>query len=192
MKQTYNKKYRVIYGRPMFSYQNKKRNCGGIEDHYKTLSTEELKSIPIKDFSTKNAVLFLWVPAPLFPEALSVIESWGFKYKTNFIWDKVSHNIGYYSSVRHEHLVVATKGSCMPDNRILFDSVQSFKRSGVRSEKPEVFRSIIEALYNKGNKLELFPLKENNNWDSFNFLSVKNHHIYTINRRILKQTGGDL
>ena len=47
--------------------------------------------------------------------AHAVIEAWGFEHKGAIIWDKVLHNFGHYVSVRHEHLLICTRGSCTPD-----------------------------------------------------------------------------
>jgi N6-adenosine-specific RNA methylase IME4 len=162
-------KYRVIYADPPWQYGDERAggNHGGAVDHYNTMGINELKNMPIVSLAEDNAVLFLWATAPLLPEALELINAWGFKYKTNFIWDKVKHNMGHYNSVRHELLLIATKGSCTPDNVELFDSVQSIERTDRHSEKPEEFRKIIETLYIYGNKLELFARKSVEGWEVF-------------------------
>jgi len=162
-------KYRVIYADPPWQYGDERSggNHGGAVDHYNTMGINELKNMPIASLAEDNAVLFLWATAPLLPEALELINAWGFKYKTNFIWDKVKHNMGHYNSVRHELLLIATKGSCTPDNVQLFDSVQSIERTDRHSEKPEEFRKIIETLYTYGNKLEMFARKQVEGWEVF-------------------------
>lgn len=75
--------------------------------------------------------------------------------------------MGHYNSVRHELLLVCTKGSCTPENIKLFDSVQSIEKTSKHSEKPEEFREIIETLYPSGNRIELFARKKIDNWDSW-------------------------
>ena len=162
-------KYRVIYADPPWQYGDERAggNHGGAVDHYNTMGINELKNMPIVSLAEDNAVLFLWATAPLLPEALELINAWGFKYKTNFIWDKVKHNMGHYNSVRHELLLIATKGSCTPDNVELFDSVQSIERTDRHSEKPEEFRKIIDTLYTYGNKLEMFARKQVEGWEVF-------------------------
>jgi N6-adenosine-specific RNA methylase IME4 len=72
--------------------------------------------------------------------------------------------MGFYNSVRHELLLVCTKGSCKPDVPKLVDSVQSIERTK-HSEKPEEFRKIIEGLYDHGRKLELFCRTPKDGWD---------------------------
>lgn len=101
-------------------------------------------------------MLFLWTTSPLLPEGLRVAEAWGFKYKAAFVWDKVKHNMGHYNSVRHEFLLICTKGSCTPDVSKLFDSVQSIERTDKHSQKPEEFREIINTIYPHGSRIELF------------------------------------
>jgi N6-adenosine-specific RNA methylase IME4 len=64
--------------------------------------------------------------------------------------------MGHYNSVRHEVLLICTKGSCTPENVKLFDSVQTIEKTKKHSEKPEEFREIINTLYPSGKKIELF------------------------------------
>jgi len=152
------KKFRVIYADPAWSYNDKQDTpqLGGAAKHYETMSISQISELPVKEISEKDSVLFLWVTSPLLEDAFKVVNSWGFKYKTSFIWDKVKHNMGHYNSVRHEILLVCTKGSCTPDNKKLYDSVQSIERNDNHSEKPIEFLDIIDDLYEFGNKLEMF------------------------------------
>ena len=114
-----------------------------------------------------DAVLFLWVTSPFLESCFKVIKAWGFKYKTSFVWDKVKHNFGHYNSVRHEFLLVCTRGSCTPNVQKLFDSVQVIERNGRHSEKPEEFREIIDTLYPHGKRLEMFARTRVEGWDAW-------------------------
>lgn len=162
-------KYRVIYADPPWQYNDKQdtEKLGGAGKHYPTMSIQELCEMPVKDIAEDNSVLFMWTTSPLLEECFDVIKAWGFKYKTSFVWDKVKHNMGHYNSVRHEFLLICTRGSCTPDNRKLFDSVQSIERTDKHSEKPHEFYDIIEALYQYGNKIELFSRNKRKGWSSF-------------------------
>lgn len=154
-------KFRIIYADPPWSY-NDKCDKGGVQSggvelrHYNTMSIKEMCDIPIKNISEDNSVLFLWVTSPLLEDSFSIINAWGFKYKTSFVWDKVGHNMGHYNSVRHEMLLIATKGSCTPDNKTLYDSVQSIEKTDKHSQKPIEFLNIIDDLYIYGDRIELF------------------------------------
>ena len=152
------KKFRVIYADPCWSYNDKQETpmLGGASKHYETMTINQLAELPVNTITEKDAVLFLWVTSPLLEECFEVIKAWGFKYKTSFVWDKVKHNMGHYNSVRHELLLVATKGSCTPDKKKLYDSVQSIERNDRHSEKPKEFMDIIDDIYEYGDRLEMF------------------------------------
>ena len=162
-------KYRVIYADPPWRYGNRGLvgAYGHVENHFATLSIEQLCELPVKEIAESNSVLFMWATSPLLEEAFSVIKAWEFSYKTSFVWDKVKQNFGYYNSVRHELLLICTRGSCLPDRRELFDSVVSIERGKNHSEKPEYFRRMIDALYPYGRRIELFARKEVEGWDAW-------------------------
>jgi N6-adenosine-specific RNA methylase IME4 len=163
-------KYRVLYADPPWKYNDKADagavQSGGAERHYPVMTIAELCALSIRLICEENAVLFLWVTSPLLFEAAAVIAAWGFRYKASFVWDKVKHNMGHYNSVRHEFLLVCTRGSCPPDVVKLFDSVQSIERT-THSTKPEQFRTVIDTLYPHGKRLELFARREADGWDTY-------------------------
>lgn len=165
-------KYRVVYADPPWQYGNsgaigETDNYGRAERHYPTMSIDELCAMgsQVREMVEDDAVLFMWVTSPLLEECFPVIKAWGFKYKTSFVWDKVRHNFGHYNSVRHELLLVCTRGSCTPDERKLFDSVVECERNDNHSEKPEVFREMIDTLYTHGNRIEFFARRDVPGWD---------------------------
>jgi len=150
-------KFRVLYADPPWKYGDQlTEDYGPTRFHYPAMSITELCALPISDLAEEDAVLFLWVTSPLLPECFAVIRAWGFTYKASFVWDKIKHNMGHYNSVRHEFLLVCTRGSCLPDSRALIDSVQSIDRTEKHSQKPEAFRAIIDEMYEHGRKIELF------------------------------------
>ena len=161
---TTDRKYRVIYADPPWSY-NDKQNIevlGGAVKHYTTMPLEEICDLPVP--AEDDAVLFIWVTSPLLEDVFRVIRAWGFRYKSSFVWDKVAHNMGHYNSVRHEFLLICTKGSCTPDVPKLFDSVVSIERTE-HSRKPKEFRDMIDTLYPRGNRLEMFAREAPDGWD---------------------------
>jgi N6-adenosine-specific RNA methylase IME4 len=160
-------KYQVIYADPPWAY-NDKCEDGAIQSRgankvYPTMLINEICALPINNLSYENSVLFIWVTSPLLEDGFCVINSWGFEYKASFVWDKIKHNMGHYNSVRHEFLLIATKGSCTPDNLKLFDSVLSIEKTE-HSKKPYEFYEIIETLYS-GKKIELFARNKREGWD---------------------------
>lgn len=165
-------KYRIVYADPPWQYNDsgvitENDNYGHAERHYPTMSIDQLCLLPVKNMIETDAVLFLWTTSPLLEDSFKVIHAWGFEYKTSFVWDKVKHNFGHYNSVRHEFLLICTRGSCTPDNLKLFDSVQSIERTEKHSEKPEEFRAIIDELYTSGKRIELFARSKHDGWETW-------------------------
>ena len=161
-------KYRVLCADPPWAYSNANTpgQAHAVTEFYPTMSIKELCAIPVAELAEEDAVLFLWATSPMLEVAFQVINAWGFTYKTGMVWDKDAHNFGHYVSVRHEHLLICTRGSCTPDDPHLIPSVQTIKR-GKHSEKPEEFRKIIETMYTHGRKLELFGRTKHDGWTVF-------------------------
>lgn len=157
-------KYRVLYCDPPWKYGDSGIiSKDGIteaytkaETHYPTMSIAELCALPIREIAKADAVLWLWTTSPLLAESFDVIKAWGFTYKASMIWYKVRHNVGHYVSVRHELLLICTRGSCLPDVATLYPSVQTIERTKEHSAKPEEFRAIIDTIYPRGERIELF------------------------------------
>lgn len=162
-----NAKYRVIYADPPWSYGNNQPDYQTEQrDHYPVMQLRDICALPVAQLCEENAVLFLWVTSPILEESFDVVRAWGFRYKATFVWDKVKHNMGHYNSVRHEFLLICTRGSGVPEVPRLFDSVVTQERSA-HSAKPEVFYEIIETLYPSGRKLEMFARSERRGWDGY-------------------------
>lgn len=82
------KKYGIIYADPPWRY-DMKRGHGVAENHYPTMSIEEICALPVADLAAKDSALFLWGTFPQLKEAFRVIDAWGFQYKTlAFLWLK--------------------------------------------------------------------------------------------------------
>lgn len=127
----------------------------------------------IERHSTKDAVAFWWVTAPMLyyasepekgPDPYRLILASGFEPKTGGVWDKVKHGFGNYLSIRHEHLIIATRGSCTPDRPTpMIDSVITERSSEVHSEKPASVAKLIERLYD-GPYIECFARSKRKGW----------------------------
>jgi N6-adenosine-specific RNA methylase IME4 len=167
--------YRVIYADPPWPYRDKgpttDGSLGKAERHYPTMSMNDICNLPVKAHALRDSILFLWVPAPMLlvnPGPRDVIEAWGFEYKSQAVWDKVLGNFGHYFRVRHENLLVCTRGSCLPDVPTpMTDSVITIRRSDEHSEKPEDVRKIIAKHWTVGPFLELFARKKTPGWSCF-------------------------
>lgn len=157
------KKYQIILADPAWQYRSKeclaKKSIlnGKLNQHYPTMSLEQIKSLPVKDLADDNSLLFLWCVSPMLPEALEVIKSWGFKYGTiAFIWHKQRPNPGSYTMSECEICLVGKKGN-IPKGRGA-RNVRQFlsERKTLHSRKPSEIRKRIEMMFPSHAKIELF------------------------------------
>lgn len=70
------RKYNIIYADPPWSYRDSGMP-GGAEQHYHTMSIDDIKALPIQNIAADDCILFIWATFPLLQEALDVITSWG-------------------------------------------------------------------------------------------------------------------
>ena len=106
------KVYGVLYVDPPWRFEPYSRDTGmdrAADNHYPTEKIEAIKAMKVP--AADNAVLFMWATAPLLPEALDVMKSWGFIYRSNLIWAKPHAGTGYWFRSQHEQLLVGTRGS---------------------------------------------------------------------------------
>ena len=87
----------MILADPPWRFQN----CSGkvAPEHrrlsrYGTLSLKEIMALRVTELVNQTAHLYLWVPNALLPDALAVMEAWGFAYKSNIVWHKVRKDGG--------------------------------------------------------------------------------------------------
>ena len=65
-------KYRILYADPPWCYGDKRDGrTTGAEDHYTSMTIEELCNLPVRDIAEDNAVLFLWTTSPLLEACFS-------------------------------------------------------------------------------------------------------------------------
>lgn len=154
--------YSVIYADPPWAYEFSRSESRSLDNQYPTMELEAICKLHVP--AAADAVLFLWATSPKLDEAFSVIERWGFEYKTCAVWDKAKIGMGYYFRQQHELLLVATKGSppeSMPEARA--PSVFTSPR-GEHSKKPEYVYSLIEGMYPSLPKIELFCREPREGW----------------------------
>lgn len=166
-----NKKYQIIYADPPWKYPAPKEYYGqDVEKHYPTLTPEELTAIDVKSLADTDCVLYLWATAPLLDTAIDILKAWGFDYKSCVVWDKVKHNMGFYSSVRHEILLIGGRGSSAPTDKKYANQTDSVyvEEKTEHSKKPEYYYEMIEKMHPlKTKRLELFARASRKGWESW-------------------------
>ena len=150
----------IILADPPWTYEINTR--GSPDEHYNVMTDTQIQDLEVP--SAENAILFLWGTAPKLQEALDVMSSWGFKYKTNAVWVKDKIGTGYYFRGQHELLLIGEKGDMpVPEEANRISSVISAPRLE-HSKKPDIVYDIIESLYPNRTYLELFARTERQGW----------------------------
>lgn len=144
--------------------------------HYNTMSFEDIAALPVADLATDNCCLFMWISWPMLPEAMHLIEAWGFIYKTcGFDWMKghagqiemfrddadVQIGMGYWTRANSEPCLLATRGN--PKRLDAGVRMGIFEPRREHSRKPDCVHGRIERLV-AGPYLELFARAERPNW----------------------------
>ena len=125
----------------------------GAVKHYDLMSLERIKAMPVSDLAAEDAALWLWSTNGNIEDALEVIKTWGFTYRTYFVWAKPSLGLGQTLRNCTEICLLATRGKIKPKvhNQMNF----GYMPNGKHSEKPREMTSVFERMY-PGPYLELF------------------------------------
>jgi len=155
----------VLYADPPWRYEQIRTDNRAIENHYPTMSLDEICALhpPALD----DAILFLWATSPKTGEAMEVIQAWGFDYRTQMVWVKDKIGMGQYVRQRHELLLIAKRGDMpTPETSSRPDSVVEAPRTG-HSEKPALFYELIESMYPGRRYGEIFARQPRPGWASW-------------------------
>ena len=163
-------KYQVIYADPPWDYQQC-RLSGSAKKHYPTMRIEELCALPVAEIADRDCALFLWATFPQLPEALRLIQAWGFVYKTvAFVWLKQNrkaltwfYGLGFWTRSNAEICLLATKGHPKRQSAGIHQLVISPVEQ--HSKKPDEVREKIAALMGDVPRIELFARQQTPGWD---------------------------
>jgi|1_EtaG_2_1085319.scaffolds.fasta_scaffold16790_2 N6-adenosine-specific RNA methylase IME4 len=160
-------KYGVIYADPPWRYDFAKAQSRQIENQYPTMALDEICALPVQDLASPDCVLFLWATSPKLAEAFSVLDAWGFTYRTCAVWAKPQIGMGYYFRQQHELLLVATQGTPPPALESARPGSVHTESRGKHSKKPDWFRESITAMYPHVPRVELFAREQVKGWESW-------------------------
>lgn len=176
-------KYGVIVADPPWPYRITIKQ-GTVEGQYDTMTDEDLKAIPVPELALPDSVLLLWGTWPKLPQALALMESWGFDYVTGFPWVKTTsgnnfdYGVGYWVRGVSEYVMVGKRGgvSVEPLRMKGFMGLLAENSNGSpelwlggpnlqHSRKPDSVHQLAEAL--PGPYLELFARRPRHGWTVF-------------------------
>ena len=158
-------RYQVCVADPPWKYHN-----AGFEQsadaNFLTMPVDEIMALPECDRTfpkrTKNAVLFLWVTAPMMTEGLAVLNAWGYDYQNQMIWRKPrAPGMVWWLFTEHELVLIGERGRFRPVERVrsVFDAPVR-----AHSQKPDELYALVERMYPATRRVELFARKERPGW----------------------------
>ena len=141
------------------------------------MSLEELCAIDVRQMLNKRAAAFIWATCPRLNFALTLIDAWKLHYRgVAYVWVKVNRRGGIiagqgipptFTKPTSELLLVATTnptGRPFPILDLAQPQVVLHPR-GAHSEKPAIFRQMIEQLCGQRSRIELFARSQPEGWD---------------------------
>ncbi|OJH46144.1 MT-A70 family methyltransferase [Paracoccus sp. SM22M-07] len=144
--------------------------------HYECLSIEDIARLPISALAAPNCLLWLWSLNTMLPQALQVIEAWGFEYKTAGHWVKTTVNgklnfgTGYILRGAGEPFLIGTRGAPRTAK-----NVRSVVMGRIRehSRKPEEAFAEAERLMPDARRIEIFSRQKRAGWSNWGHESEK-------------------
>jgi N6-adenosine-specific RNA methylase IME4 len=133
----------------------------GAERHYPLMSVERIGALRVDRLCAGDCHLWLWVTNASLHAGRSVMESWGFTYRSCLTWIKPRFGLGHYLRNQTEHLLLGTKGT----TPVLFRGQGTWFYAPLQehSHKPEEQYAIIERC-SPGPYLELFARRKRHGW----------------------------
>lgn len=156
------KLFTTIVADPPWRYGNTSTR-GAAEDHYPTMSVEDICGLGVESWAATDAHLYLWVTVPFLREGLAVLDAWGFTYKTMLTWAKPQMGMGNYFRVSTEHVLFGVRGSLRTNDRATTNWFIADRQR--HSAKPESFFDLVEKC-SPGPYLEMFARRRrlNDEW----------------------------
>lgn len=162
-------RYKIIYADPPWQYERNK-GSGVAENHYMTMSTQDICALPVAEIADKDSVLFLWATFPNLPEAMRVIKAWGYTYKTvAFVWikknkksDSLFWGMGFWTRSNAEVCLLATRGNIRRESAKVHQVIIALVSA--HSQKPEEARTRIIELVGDLPRIELFARQRSEGW----------------------------
>lgn len=153
-------RYHVIVADPPWSFKlwSQKGNRKSASRHYATMSPEAIAQLPIGDIASEHCLLLLWATGCMLPQAFRMLDAWGFTYKSEMVWCKLTKNgksrygTGFRVRTMHEPILLATRGN--PKHKPFPSIIEGVARE--HSRKPDEFYHIVRKLTPMWRRCDLF------------------------------------
>lgn len=162
-------KYKTIYADPPWMEHGSGKYKRGADRHYPLMKTRDIAAMPVRDLIHPDGChLYLWTTNNFLPDALEVVQAWGFAYVTMITWLKDRQGVGQYYRGITEHCIFARTPTRLPykllDGKRQQGTTGFFAPKGLHSVKPEQMRQMIERV-SYAPRIELFARAPHEGWD---------------------------
>jgi len=157
-------KFDVIAIDPPWNYGTQFNASGRrVANPYPEMTQEELKKLELP--ANENCVLFLWTTHKFIWDAKELLDTWGFEYRSMFVWDKQKIGMGNLVRMQCEFCLMGIKGNpVFRDAHNIRDIFREPRRE--HSRKPEAFYDMVNSLC-VGRKLDYFSREHRDGWCSY-------------------------
>lgn len=156
-------KFGCIYADPPWAYANQSTR-GSTDNHYETMTVEQICAMPISNLAADAAHLHLWTTNAFLFECPKILEAWGFEFRSTFVWVKPQMGMGNYWRNSHEIMVLGIRGGLTAASKSEMSWIEA--RRGRHSAKPQQVRERVMRL-SPGPYLELFGRRKEDGWTVF-------------------------
>lgn len=145
-------RFKTILADPPWEHMQQNGARGAIV-HYRLMSLERIKAMPVSDLAEQDGHLWLWCTNASLRDGYDVAETWGFTPRSVLTWIKFRLGLGHFLRNSTEHVLFCTRGNAPA----LFRSQPTWINAPVQehSRKPDELYAVIERV-SPGPYLELF------------------------------------
>lgn len=135
---------------------------------YSTMSLDEIKTLPVQNIATEDALCFLWTTQKYLFYALPILEHWGFKHLLTMVWEKTYGRsagmplFGFRWNAEFILVGYKKKPTLWVKERPLIPVVFQAENNH-HSEKPSRFYDMVETLGEP--RIDLFARRKRFGWD---------------------------
>lgn len=161
--------FEVMLADPPWKYATWNKRNPKIERHYRLMTLNAIKALPVRSLAAPNCMLVLWATQAQLHHAFEVLAAWGFKYKTAGAWAKQSRSgaswhfgTGFILRSAAEFFLIGTRGS----PKVAVRNIRNLIVAPVRehSRKPDELPDALRRMFPRARRIELFAEERRPGW----------------------------
>jgi N6-adenosine-specific RNA methylase IME4 len=166
--------YGVILADPPWRFVtwSQTRQYKAPAQHYPVMGLDTIKALPVADLAAPDCLLLLWATQAQLHQAFSVMQCWGFEFKSSGAWAKQSptgakwaFGTGFLLRSAAEFWLIGTRGRPKPESRSERNLIVASVRE--HSRKPDQAYEMLERMFPSQRRCELFARFSRPGWDQW-------------------------